>query len=160
MLWLTGAGGSGKSTLALSLVRRDWERLKKQYEKIFWVNVAQANYAEGLHQMGESLDLDGESIRDIEQKLRSLTRKRKVLFILDDLQDVSGLLEWQQLAGSLGKLLVTSRTRLAENELRANGQWHQIQLGGFSLAQSRQFFADSSPALETLVEKTGGLPLG
>ncbi|MCX6080386.1 MAG: NB-ARC domain-containing protein, partial [Chloroflexi bacterium] len=159
VLWLTGPGGSGKSTLALSLVRLDWHRLKKHYEKIFWVNVEQANYADGLRQIAESIDMAGESVGAIEQKLRSLTRKSRVLFILDNLQDVAGLLEWQRLAGSLGKLIITSRTRLAENELRANGLLQQIQLGGFSLEQGSKFFADTSPAMEALVEKTGGLPL-
>ncbi len=159
VLWITGPGGSGKSTLALSLVRRDWERLKKHYEKIFWVNGEQANYADGLRQIAESLEWAEQSVGIIEQKLRSLTRRSKVLFILDDLQDVPGLIEWQQLAGSLGKLLVTSRTRLAENELRANSLFHQIQLGGFSLEQGRQFFMDTTPAMDVLVEKTGGLPL-
>ncbi len=119
----------------------------------------QANYADGLRQIAESIDMAGESVDAIEQKLRSLTRKSRVLFILDNLQDAVGLMEWQRLAGSLGKLLITSRTRLAENELRANGLLQQIQLGGFSLEQGCRFFADTSPAMEAMVEKTGGLPL-
>ena len=159
VLWLTGPGGAGKSTLALSLIRQDWTQLKPHYAKIFWISVEQANYTEGLLQLAESLDLVGESLGTIEQKLRSLTRRRKVLFILDDVSAPVDLAEWQQLAGALGKLVVTSRTRLAENELHADGRFHQIQLGGFSFAQSCQFFADTSPAMAALFEQTGGLPL-
>jgi tetratricopeptide (TPR) repeat protein len=159
VLWLTGPGGTGKSTLALSLVRLSWAQLKRHYKQVFWVNLEQANYEEGLRQLADSLDLVGESIGVIEEKLRSLSDKQKILFILDDVSTPADLTEWRQLAGTQGKLVVTSRTRLAENELHADGRFHQIQLGGFSLAQSCQFFEDTSPAMTALFEQTGGLPL-
>lgn len=159
VLWITGPAGSGKSTLALSLVRRDWERLKQHYEKIFWVDVEQSDYADGLRQIGENLDLGGQSVGAIEQRLRNLTRKSKTLFILDALHDVSGLGQWRQLAGYLGKLVITSRTRLSENELRGDGLLQQIQLGGFSAEQARLFLADTDPGIASLVKQTEGLPL-
>jgi tetratricopeptide (TPR) repeat protein len=159
VLWITGPGGSGKSTLALSLVRRDWDRLKKHYEKIFWVNVEQAGYADGLRQIAESLNLVGQPLGIIEQKLHHLTRKGRVLFILDALHDVSGLKEWRQLAGILGKLVITSRTRLSENELRADGLIHQVRMGGFSLEQARRFLPGADPCIDAIIKQTDGLPL-
>ena len=55
------------------------------------------------------------------------------------------LAKWRQLAGALGKLVVTSRTRLAENELLADGRFYRIQLGEFSFAQSCQFLVSAAP---------------
>lgn len=159
VIWITGPGGSGKSTLALSLLRRNWDVLKRHFEKVFWVNIEQGGYTDGLRQIGESLDLAGQSSGSIEQKLRNLTRRSKVLIILDALHDVAGLAEWRQLAGYLGRLVVTSRTRLTESELRADGLLHQVRLAGLSLEQGRQFLGSSDPAVNAIIEQTQGLPL-
>jgi hypothetical protein len=168
VIWITGVPGAGKGTLALSLVRYHWERLKQEYDKILWVNAEQASYADGLRQIAVALDIVETSIGAIEMKIKHLTRRKKVLIILDTLHDVNGLIEWRQLIGYLGRLVVSSRKRLVESELMADRQIHQIRLGGFSVEQGREFMAgfyddqnlaENQRAVDAILEYTAGLPL-
>jgi tetratricopeptide (TPR) repeat protein len=168
VIWITGVPGTGKQTLALSLVRCHWESLKQAYDKILWVNAEQASYADGLRQIAVALDIVETSIGVIEMKIKHLTRRKKVLIILDTLHDVDGLIEWRQLIGYLGRLVVSSRTRLTESELMGDDQIHQIRLDGFSLEQGRKFIAgfyddqkleENKRAVDAILEYTAGLPL-
>jgi len=168
VIWITGVPGTGKRTLALSLVRLYWERLKQEYAKVFWVDAEQASYADGLRQIAVALDIVETSIGAIEIKIKHLTRRKKVLIILDTLHDVDGLVEWRQLIGYLGRLVVSSRTRLTESELMGDDQIHQIRLDGFSLEQGREFIAsfyddqglaENQQAVDAILEYTAGLPL-
>jgi len=164
VIWITGVPGVGKRTLALSLVRCYWDRLKQQYEKVFWVDAEQDTYADGLRQIAIALDIVETSIGAIEIKVKHLTRRKKVLIILDTLHDVNGLIEWRQLIGYLGRLVVASRTRLTSNELMSDDQIHQIYLEGFSQEQGREFmsgFCDSQDqaAVDAILEYIDGLPL-
>ncbi len=168
VIWITGVPGTGKRTLALSLVRCHWDRLKQTYDKILWVNAEQASYADGLRQIAVALDIVETSIGVIEMKIKHLTRRKKVLIILDTLHDVDGLIEWRQLIGYLGRLVVSSRTRLTESELMGDDQIHQIRLDGFSLEQGRKFIdgfyddqklEENKRAVDAILEYTAGLPL-
>ena len=164
VIWITGVPGAGKRTLALSLVRCHWERLKQIYEKVFWVDAEQASYADGLRQIAVALDIAETSVGAIEMKIKHLTRRKKVLIILDTLHDVDGLIEWRQLIGYLGRLVVSSRKRLMDSELMADRELHQIRLDGFSLEQGRMFMARFSndgnqDAEDAILEYTAGLPL-
>jgi len=168
VIWITGVPGVGKRTLALSLVRRHWEQLKQKYDKVFWVDAEQASYADGLRQIAVALDIAETSIAAIEIQIKHLTRRKRVLIILDTLHDVDGLIEWRQLIGYLGRLVVSSRTRLTTNELMADDQFHQIRLEGLSLEQGREFFAnfydhqnliENQRAVDAILEYTAGLPL-
>lgn len=164
VLWITGLPGSGKSTLAASLAGRDWKKIGNPYEKILWVDAEQGSYAEGLRQIAYQLDLSENSTVTIEQKLQGLIRRNKILIILDGLHEVEGLSAWRGLAGYLGRLVVTSRIRLAKNLLEADRHLRQWVLGGFTPTQCRQFLArynqDSDlSALDFIIRYTGGLPL-
>ena len=165
VIWISGVAGSGKSTLAAGIVQRNWDTLLKQYEKILWVNIdLQNDYQDGLRQIGDQLDLIDESISMIEQKLKNLIRKSQILIILDGMQEVSDIQPWKQLIGYLGRLIVTSRVRFMESELRADRQIHQIQLQGFSKKQGHTFLENSGTEIEQatadyFIEQTAGLPL-
>lgn len=164
VIWITGVPGAGKRTLALSLIRCHWGRLKQTYDKILWVDAEQASYADGLRQIAVTLDIVETSVGVIEMKIKHLTRRKKILIILDTLHDVDGLIEWRQLIGYLGRLVVSSRKRLMESELMADRELHQIRLDGFSLEQGREFIAGFSgdgnqQAEDAILEYTAGLPL-
>jgi len=168
VIWITGVPGTGKRTLALSLVRCHWERLKKVYDRVLWVNAEHSSYADGLRQIAEALDIAETSIGAIEMKVKYLTRRKRVLIILDTLHDVDGLIEWRQLIGYLGRLVVSSRTRLTESELMGDDQIHQIRLEGFSLEQGRAFMAnfyddqgqeENKQTVDSILSYTAGLPL-
>ena len=168
VIWITGVPGTGKRTLALSLVRCHWERLKQEYDKILWVNAEQTSYADGLRQIAVALDIVETSIGAIEMRIKNLTRRRKILIILNTLHDVDRLIEWRQLIGYLGRLVVSSGKRLVESELMADRQLHQIRLGGFSHEQGHEFMAgfyddqnlaENQRAVDAILEYTAGLPL-
>ena len=168
VIWITGVPGAGKRTLALSLVCCHWEQLKGEYDQVFWVDAEQSTYADGLRQIAIALDIVETSIGAIEIKIKHLTRRKKVLIILDTCHDVDGLIEWRQLIGYMGRLVVSSRKRLMENELMADRQIHQIRLDGFSLEQGREFVAgfyddhnraENQRAVDAILEYTAGLPL-
>jgi hypothetical protein len=134
--WVSGPGGSGKSTLALSL--KDVE-LKKYFDRILRVNT--------------------EAPAALEVQPGVLAQKHKVLFILESIHDVAKLAEWRRQAGTMGKLLVTSRVRLSEVELSADQGIRQILLGGFNKEQGQCFMRNTSAEVERLVDLTDGLPL-
>lgn len=168
VVWITGVPCTGKRTLALSLVRCHWGRLKNVYDKILWVDAEHASYADGLRQIAVALDIVETSIGAIEMKIKHLTRRKRVLIILDTLHDVDGLIKWRQLIGYLGRLVVSSRTRLSESELMGDDQIHQIRLEGFSLEQGRMFMAgfyddqdleENKLAVDAILAYTAGLPL-
>ena len=168
VIWITGVPGTGKRTLALSLVHCHWERLKKEYYKILWVDAKQASYADGLRQIAIALNIVETSTGAIEMRIKHLTRRKKILIILDTLHDVDGLIEWRQLIGYLGRLVVSSGKRLVESELMADRQIHQIRLGGFSIEHGREFMAgfyddqnlvENQRAVDAILEYTAGHPL-
>jgi hypothetical protein len=168
VIWITGVPGAGKRTLALSLLHHHWGQLKQEYDKVFWVDVEQAGYADGLRQIAAALDMTETSIGVIEMKIKHLIRRRKVLILLDTLRNLDELIEWRQLVGYLGRLVVSSCKRLMESELMRDNQLHQIRLGGFSRAQGREFMAgfyddenlaENQQAVEAILEYTAGLPL-
>lgn len=154
--WITGPGGSGKSTLALSLAHHNF---KNDFKHVFWVNVEGIDFAHSLSQIADSLNMIGPSDGDMLLKLKAITARHKVLFILDALHDVPELIEWRKLAGYLGKLVITSRTRLSDAELRTDGRIAQIELDGFTSEQAHQFMGNESAEMDRLIEYTEGLPL-
>ena len=164
VVWVTGPGGSGKSTLALSLLRLDREPLSGQFGKIFWVNLEVGGYADGLRQIGDVLNLMDTSTDGVEQKIRALTRHSRVLFLLDALHDVAELGHWRQLAGSLGRLVVTSRERLSGVQ-QSDASLRQVELRNFSQAAAFQFLHPDNLitpanrlAVEKIIDFTEGLP--
>lgn len=156
-IWITGPGGTGKSTLALSLVRCHRVELSRRFDHLLWVDGAQSSYELGLRQVAEQLQLA--ETGNLEDALRRKASRSRFLVFLDTLHDSVELTRWRQLVGTLGKLVVTSRTRLSKPELRSDDTLRQVRLGGFSLAQSRTFLGQTDPAIDRLHEKTDGLPL-
>lgn len=96
---------------------------------------------------------------NLEDALRRKASRSRFLVFLDTIHDSVELTRWRQLIGTLGKLVVTSRTRLSEPELHSDDTLRQMRLGGFSLAQSRAFLGLMDPAVDHLHAKTDGLPL-
>jgi len=156
-IWITGPGGTGKSTLALSLVRRHRAELSRRFDHILWVDGEQGSYEKDLRQVAEQLQLA--ETGNLEDTLRRKASRSRFLVFLDTLHNPVELARWQQLVGTLGKLFVTSRTRLSEPELHSDDTLRQVRLGGFSLEQSRAFLGQTNPAVDRLHAKTDGLPL-
>lgn len=156
-IWITGPGGTGKSTLALSLVRRHRAELSRRFDHLLWIDGEQDGYEQGLRQVAEQLQLA--ETGSPEDALRRKASRSRFLVFLDTLHNPVELTSWQQLVGTLGKLVVTSRTRLSEPELRSDDTLRQIRLGGFSIEQSRAFLGQTDPAVDRLHTKTDGLPL-
>lgn len=156
-IWITGPGGTGKSTLALSLVRRHQAELSRRFDHILWIDGEQGSYEQGLRQIAEQLQLA--ETGNLEDALRRKASRSRFLVFLDTLHNPVELARWRQLMGTLGKLVVTSRTRLSEPEIRSDDTLRQVQVGGFSLKQSRAFLGLTDPAVDRLHEKTAGLPL-
>lgn len=159
IIWLTGPGGSGKTTLLVGLVRQAWALLKQHFADVFWVDAEQADYQTGLQQLARQLDLSGQSTALVEQKLKALTRTHKTLIILDALHDVKDWEQWKNLAGYLGRLVVTSRVRLPASQISADSGLRQIAFDGLSKTQVRQFLKGSAEEIDQIFKRTEGLPL-
>jgi hypothetical protein len=156
-IWITGPGGTGKSTLALSLVRRHRAELSRRFDHVLWVDGEEGSYEQGLRQIAKQLQLA--ETGNLEDALRRKASRSRFLVFLDTLHNPVELTHWRQLVGTLGKLVVTSRTRLSEPELRSDDTLRQVRLGGFSVEQCRAFLGQTGPAVDRLHEKTAGLPL-
>lgn len=157
VVWITGPGGTGKSTLALSLLRRYRMELSRRFDYVLWIDDEQSDYEQGLRQVAEQLQLA--ETGNPEQMIRQKASHNRLLLILDTLHNPVELTRWRQVVGTLGKLVVTSRTRLSEPELRSDDTLRQVRLGGFSLEQGRTFLRQAGPAIDSLHEKIAGLPL-
>ena len=157
VVWITGPGGTGKSTLALSLLRRHRMELSRRFDDVLWIDGEQGGYEQGLRQVADQLQLAESS--SPEELIRHKASHNRLLFLLDTLHNPVELARWRQLVGTLGKLVITSRTRLSEPELRSDDTLRQVRLGGFSLEQGRAFLRQAGPAIDSLHEKTAGLPL-
>ncbi|KAJ3709257.1 hypothetical protein LUZ61_012962 [Rhynchospora tenuis] len=116
---IVGAGGLGKTTLAQ--VINDEMNRENLFDNIIWACVSTIFSVEDitrkiLKQLDEKSDI-GESLDDIQKKLKQKVHSKKVLLILDDVWNEDEMCGWQKLVAPLrfvqqgSKILLTTRMK-------------------------------------------------
>jgi predicted transcriptional regulator len=127
VLMLQGVGGIGKTVLAIHVVRQ--RAVKEWYRgKIFWVDVEQYGEAGGIRRLahdvgGKNALPAGDTWRFVAEALRG----KRVMIVLNGVEEEIDLDRWADLLPLEGRLLVTTRgvgtagTRVGTQTLRLTG---------------------------------------
>ncbi|XP_028806100.1 TMV resistance protein N [Neltuma alba] len=170
-----GMGGLGKTTLARAI----YERIKKNYEFHFFLH----NVREKSAQDGGLIELQKELLSHPKRRIRMevgnyydgrelikrMLCNTRVLLILDDVSDISQLVNLAGKKGWFGKgsrIIITTR----DQHLLVQHGVSQYEMNFLSQVESRQLFlqktfkgdqpnGDYLKLFETVIESTKGLPL-
>ena len=157
---LSGERGAGKSHLAAAYARRC---IESGYDLVAWIN-AETGAVASLADLARQLDLVAETPEALAARLRTWLqnqpRRRRLLIVLDNVDDVGAVTPYLPATGPAKILVTTNR-----GEFREVAGFTEIKVGMFTQPEGRAYLRQATGLpddadAEALGSELGWLPLG